>query len=495
MTHRVLTAAAVVFLVAAFSLSCRGEDAALKTLSAGGVSVSYPPSMEAQANRVLQMAEKHVQPSVEIHKQMIALFADPGAIAEEIANLLGADEVQDKTRTRLLAYKQKSEALVACFSNLRLVETAAAVATGGVDAGVLQVRYFADTDEFKMGLDLNNAKPEILKRSYFPIFVNADGKIRAEDKIPDMAVDFLGTSKAMLVAPVHETVAWLVTQQLGFYHPLARWFNEGVSAWVARRVLIKLDPSLTALADQVFLPSAASKRLRDKINLPAWPQASFRGSRDSDRDPALEVAHTQYSLELVTSILGANRSGALARIIGELKYESSVDTDAICGAIQEVTGTDPKKALSQYVPEDVAAGLKTGEPKKLLAQAEKLVQGKKWKEAADKLRRALQMNPADVNARLNLAWIERETGERADSEVQVFLAAGLLGQQKYSFHLIAPSVEGNYILGRLAILVGNLEYARKFLEPVLEAQPDHRDAKRALQEIRALETAAQGKTR
>jgi len=70
------------------------------------------------------------------------------------------------------------------------------------------------------------------------------------------------------------------------------------------------------------------------------------------------------------------------------------------------------------------------------------------------------------------------------------LAARLLKQQKYSFHLFASSVEGNYILGRLAILVGNLEYARKFIEPVLEAKPDHRDAKRAMEEIKRLESAA-----
>lgn len=102
------------------------------------------------------------------------------------------------------------------------------------------------------------------------------------------------------------------------------------------------------------------------------------------------------------------------------------------------------------------------------------------------------MSPDDANARLNLAWIEREFGERKDSELQVFLVAGLLKQQNYSFHLFVYSIEGNYISARLAILMGNLDTAKKFLEPVLAYRPDHADAKRAMDEISKLEEVAKG---
>lgn len=465
----------------------------LKQLSANGITVHYPATMEAQAKRILEMAVKQIQPSVEIHRQIVTLLADPGAIATDIADLLGSEEVQDKTRIRLAAFKLKSEALVACFSNIRLIPTADAVAKGGVDAGVMQVRYVKDTDEFKIGLDLENADADAIKRGCFPVFVNADGSIRVENKIPEMALDFLGSSQTMLVAPIHEAVIHAITQQLNLYHPFTRWFTEGVSGWVTRRVVGRLDPKLATLADQTFLPGPAAKKLRDKINLLAWPQSAFQNFKDPAFDPAMEAAHSRYSVEVISNMLGGNRGKMLARIISEIKYNANANTDAICEAIKKVTGTDFKKTLMTYVPQDIRDGINTGEAKKLIAQAEKLAQEKKWKDAAAKLRRALQMTPEDVNARLNLAWIEREFGERIDSEIQVFTAARLLGQEKYSFSLFAPSLEGNYVVGRLAILLGNLEYARKFLEPVLEAKPDHADARRAMAEIKAIENAAKGR--
>ncbi len=493
MTHRISAAAALLILLtgisAAMSIAADAE-VELKSISADGITVRYPANMEAQAHKVLDMAVKQIQPSVEVHKQIIALLADPAGIASSITSLLGADEAQEKTRARLVAYKQKSEALVASFSTIKLMETASAVATGGVDAGVIQVRYDKDANDFRVGTDLNSVSADTLKRSYFPVFVNADGKIRAEERMPEMAIDFLGSAKVMVVAPIHETVAWVVTQQLNFYHPLARWFSEGVSGWVTRRVITRLDPKLQGMVDQMFLPGAAAKKYREKVNLMAWPQISFQNSRDPGLDPALEVAQTQYSVELITSILGSNRGNLLARIVGELKYAPVADTNAICEAIKKTCGTDAQKMLQTYVPKEIRDAARLGEAKKLVAQAEKLVQNRKWSDAAAKLRRAALIEPSDVNTRLNLAWVERELGQNQDSELQVFLAAGLLGQQKYSFHLLAPSVEGNYVLGRLAILLGNLEYARKFLEPVLQAKPDHKDAKRAMAEIKALETAA-----
>jgi hypothetical protein len=98
------------------------------------------------------------------------------------------------------------------------------------------------------------------------------------------------------------------------------------------------------------------------------------------------------------------------------------------------------------------------------------------------------MTPEDVNLRLNLAWLERETNERADSGIQVFIAARVLRQQNYSLHLYASSTEGNYVLGKFAMLIGNLDAAKSLLEPILKENPDHADAKLALAQIRALES-------
>ena len=487
--HRVVLAAAV--LLAALASGWAQE--AMKQISADGITVSFPPANEAQAAKILEIASKSIRPAVEIHREIVALLSNPSELAEEIADLLGADEAQDAARARLAAYKQKSEALIGCFSNFRIIATADAVSTGGVDAGVLQVRYAHDIDEFSMGLELEGLDADRIKRSYFPVFVNADGSIRSEKKLADVALNLLGSTRAMIAAPVHETVIWIISEKLNIYHPFTRWFLEGVSGWVTMRVLTKADPKLGGLVSEMFVPGPAAKKLRDKVNLLAWPQTAFVNRSEAYLDPALELAQTQYAVEAISELLGGNRDKRLAKIVGELKHGPDADTDAVCAAIKKVTGVDFKKTLLKYVPQDIRDGIASGEAKRLIAQAEKLAQEKKWTEAISRLRRALQMTPADVNARLNLAWLERENSERLDSEIQVFLAARLLKQQDYSFHLFAPSVEGNYVLGRLAILLGDLDYAKKFLEPVLEAKPDHKDAKRAMEEIRRIESAAKGR--
>ncbi|MCX8052639.1 MAG: hypothetical protein N3B12_02435 [Armatimonadetes bacterium] len=471
---------------------CAAEES-LKKLSTDGITISYPPANEAQAKRILEVANKSILPSIEIHRRIVELLNNYEELAKDIADLLGAEEVQEATRTRLAAYKQKSEALVGCFSNFRIISTADAVSTGGVDAGVIKVRHDRDSDEFSIYLDLERVDTDRIKRSYFPVFVNADGSIRSEKKLVETAINLLGSTQSMIAAPIRETVIWALSEKLNIYHPFTRWFIEGVSGWVTIRLLTKADPKLASLASELFSPGPVAKKLRDKINLIAWPQTAFQNQTDPYIDPQLEVAQTQYAIEAVSGLIGGNRDKRLAKIVSEIKHSPDADTDAICAAIKKVTGVDFKKTLMTYVPQDIRDGITSGEAKKLVSQAEKLAQEKKWRDAIVKLRRALQMNPADVNARLNLAWLERENSERLDSEIQVFLMARLLKQQDYSFRLFIPSIEGNYVLARLAILLGNIDYARKFLEPILEVKPDHKDARRAMEEIRQLESAAKGK--
>ncbi len=464
----------------------------LAELSAEGFTIRYPAAFEAQAKAVLNMAVEHIRPGIQAHRQIVQLLSNPSELAAYITDLLGAEETQEATRVRLTAYKEKSEALVHAFSNIRIIPAADAVVAGGVDAGVIQVRYFHDTDEFSIGLELHSLNADRLKRSFFPVFVNADGKIRSEKNLPDTALNLLGSSKAMIPAAIHETVSWIISEKLNLYHPFTRWFLEGVTGWVTLRVLSRAGEEYANIAREVYTPGAVAKKVRNKVNLFAWPQSAFQNKKPPYLDPELEVAQTQYAVEAIGNLLGGNRNKTLARIIGEIKHRPDVDTDAICAAIKKITDVDFKKTLLTYVPEDIVRAMNTGEARRLISQAEKSAQEKKWADAIAKLRRALQIDPYDVNARINLAWLERENSETLDSEIQVFTAARLLKEKTYSFRLFAPSVEGNYVLARLAILLGNLEYAKKFLEPVLAANPDHKDAKRALEEIRRIEASVKG---
>lgn len=485
MSRRTIILAVAALLIAVSAVSADN----VKQIKEGSITVSYQPGMEVQAKRILSVAKEAIQPSLDIQDQTIKLLDDPGAIAKDIAALLGCQDKQDEAKNRLESYKIKAEALNACFSDIRLIEKADAVAKGGVDAGVMQIRYDDKTDEFSMKMTLDQIDPEKIKLSYFPVFVNADGTIRAENKLTDMAMNFMGSSKAMLIAPIHDTVGYIMAEQLNLYHPFARWFNEGVSGWVTRHVVVKADSRLASLANELMTVSPKSKSMKDKIDLAAWPQRAFQNFKSTDFDPSLEAAQTQYSIQMMSDFLDKNGTQTLPAIMKEINFNPNADTNTICAAIKKVTSKDFKSTLLEYVPADIRDGIKSNDAPKLIKHAQELVTDKKINDAAETLRKALEMNPEDVNARLNLAWLEREKGNRLESEIQTFITARLLTKGNYSFHLYGESLEGNYVLGRLAILMGNIEYAKKFLQPILDADPNHADAKRAMDEIHKLEGA------
>jgi len=484
-------------LIVALALALVPANAAcpaqnLKQISSGGITVSYPDGLDAQAKKVMAIAQSTIKPSVDVHRQIMSLLANPDAMADDITRMLGTEEKKDLVKTRLASYATRSAVLVAAFSNLRLVRKASAVATSGIDGGAMQLRYSKEKDEFNVAFDDTDASPDKLKNSFFPVIVNPDGTIRSEAKLGEIALDFLGSGGALAIAPVHDTVSYLIADSLKIYHPLARWFNEGISGYVTRQIVAKYAPKLVPVANSLFAVSDESQKLRDKVNLYSWPQSAYLIKDPQEFDAKMETARTQFAIELVTNLLAKAGPQALSKIMGNLVYIGNPDTEAICAAIQKVTGIDFKSTLISYVPEEVRKGMASGEAARLVAQAEQQVKVKKWEDAAASLRQALEMTPDDVNARLNLAWIEREFGRRKDSELQVFLLAALLKQQPYKFSVFVPAIEANYVMGRLAILMGNLQAAKQFLEPVLAYKPDHADAKRAMEEVRKLEEAAKG---
>ena len=490
MAYRIMIATLTILAAFALAGGAFAAESDIKSVTEDGVTVSYPPGLEARAQEILTLLKGPVKSSLDAHYQILTLLKDPDVLAKSITTMIGAEEKQGVAKNRLQAYKEKSEAMVQCFSHIRLVSKAEAVAAKGLDAGVLQTRYDEQSDEFEMGIDLSKVDADRLKSSYFPVFVNADGTIKGESKLPGKVEDVLGSNPTMAIASVHETVGYLLAQELRLYYPLSRWFNEGVSAWVTRTVVMKADAKLGQMANQVLDVTPRSKKLRDKVNLLAWTQAAFENPKQPGYEPEMEAAQIQYSMEVITQFVAKTSAKDVARIIAEVKYNNDADTDTICAVAKKLTGKDLKSILLGYVPDGIRGAVETGNAKKLVSQAETLVQEKKWQDAAAKLRQALQITPADVNSRLNLAWVEREFNQKLDSELQIFLAARLLKQQKYAVHLFASSIEGNYVCGRLAILLGNLEYAKKFLEPVLALKPNHSDAKRAMDELKTLEDAA-----
>ena len=144
MYHRLLHITLILLCALAVAPGVMAADGALKDVTDGKVTVSYHAGMEPQAKHILDIAKQSIEPSLDINQRIVDLLSNADSISRDIANLLGYEEKQAEAKARLIAYKDKSEALIQCFSHIRLIRKADAVATGGVDAGVLQVRYAVD---------------------------------------------------------------------------------------------------------------------------------------------------------------------------------------------------------------------------------------------------------------------------------------------------------------------------------------------------------------
>ncbi len=476
----------ILLIVTLLTLMCCasvGWAADNKTLTAGSITVTYPPDLEPAAKKAADIASKSFRQFLDVHAKIARLLKDDDVMAKRITDLLSAPEVMESARLRIVSYRDKSRMLTHCFQTVKLIKTSDAKARGGVDAGILQIRYDKNTDDFGMFVQMQNVDESRMNRTYFPVLVNPDGTIRSADKIPLLAKEIGGAGDTMIPATVHETVLYVMSEELRLYHPFARWFNEGVSAWVTKKVIAKTDPTMSGMLDKIMGIDEAAKKQRAMVNLYSWEQTPFIVYKSPYYDQALEAACARYSGELVTKLLGVNGEQTLPKIMGDLKYNSGADSEIICTAISKVTKTDAMAELMQYVPQTTREGISSGQAAKLLEDAKRLTNEKKWDEAEKALTAALEMKPEDLNARLNLAWVDREVGEKLHSEKQIFLVAKLIKDENYTLTMFWPGVEQTYVLARLADLIGQTYYAKGLYEQVLSEKPGHEDAKRGLRDL------------
>ncbi len=174
----------------------------LKQISDSGFTVSYPEGMDAQAARIMQIVKTSYTPALAAHREMVSLLSDTDALATDIATWLGAEGTRHTAKERLDIYKMRSRTLIRCFTNIKLVKTGDAAAAGGLDAGVVRITYDPDTNDFKMSINAESTDQDAVDRTYLPVLVSADGKVRGEEKLGEMGVGFLGTSKGMVIASV-----------------------------------------------------------------------------------------------------------------------------------------------------------------------------------------------------------------------------------------------------------------------------------------------------
>ena len=468
------------------------------------ITISYPTGLESQAKGIATVCQRVIPPR---KARLIAAqraFSDHTAIAKRVADLLGSPEHAD------LAYQVLSAPgpaidrfLLPMFSEVRIYKESDLKTSGGVHAGPISLVYDPKIDkvtfQFGMSRSSESVAPSV-EGGFLPVVVRDDGTFRAQGGIAEHVSGMLDElviplAVGLHASMIHEAAESILVVKRGFDHPFTRWFNEGAANWIALQVVDQLAPESSSSCRARLLPDPQDSRLREKINLLAWPQLDYEKQWALAEEIEISRASYRYATELIARVLRDQPAGTLAKVVRKLKGSCSPDTDAVCQVLRDVTGKNAKSLLLEYVPASVREGLKQYLPSKKLEKGyEALAAGDVW-QAYRLLQEALDMAPSDADAHLNLAIAFRrepgwgqpprprsEYGQWQESERHIAIAAALSKcDMSRQFTVHAPvDDDARYVLGRAEQIRGRTKEAREILSKLPKT---HEDAQSALKEM------------
>jgi len=480
-------------------------------LTVGDITISYPQGLEPQAKELAAVCQSVIPPRKARFLAVEKAFSDQKAMAQRVADLLACPEHAEAACQLLGAMEPVTETLLLpMLSDVRIYREADLKAAGGLDAGLVSLSYDPKTDQFtfQISAQFNSRTPTPSSAtSFLPTIVRDDGTFRTlanlglaeylSDRLDETVVGFAITVHAAMIHEVAESM--LVS--MGFFHPFARWFNEGAASWVQLQVVAQLAPEYLDVCREHFLPGREADPLRERINLLAWTQLTYGREFVVAGDSGLDEAHYPYATELIERLLDRQPPGTLATVVARVKGSQSPDSDAICQAFQEVTGKDARNMLLEYVPTHVRDGLAQGLASTKLQEGYQALSAGELPRAAARLKEALEMSPSDPDAHLSLAIIMRRAlrgpqvpdpgtvqRRRLESERHIAIAAVLTrGDPRHQFQIHGPvDNEARYALGRAEQLRGRFGEAKDILSKLPQ---DHEDAQEALKEIAEQEKA------
>jgi len=457
------------------------------TLQVNGLSISYPDGLEAQAREAAEAASEVLLPLRAEFAALRTAMAEPQAVAGRIAGLLGAPEQAGTIADNLDHFSPMSQALEGLFSDWRIFRRSELVATGGLREGPVSIVYDAQSDKLTWEVSFGSDQ-RLTGRAFLLLIVNAEGEFcigddhGLEEHIAHSVEGLAGFS----VAALHEVTECAMAVGLGLHHPYARWFNEGVSNWVAFQVGREYAPLLAVVFLSCCLPTDADQPVRGSMNLFSWPQKTYANQAIPQSGEGNERLLYAASTELIQQVLREQPPDALAEIIGRLKSTRNPSTKAICAAVQATTGVDCWELLLDYAPEDVRNGIREGRAPALYSEAkEKALRGD-YSGAIDLLESAIEIGPSDPDAHLCLAWALRKVGgreEEAEGHVRMVVALLRSSGGGRVAPCAAEDTEMIYLLGRISQHAGQLSRARELFGAVLQRDPDHKAARSALAEL------------
>lgn len=482
MHKQLCTAVLLAALLGGMCLPCAAAGET-KTLKAGEITVTYPSGMEDKAKEVAEFATKNILPIRDQFLKTRKALSDTDKVANRIVEWLGCPEEQKEAKKILASFPEIMDAVESLYTDIRLYRESEVKASGGMKEGAMSLSYDPSDGSFHSNWLATSDQSKEARKAFLPVAVGEDGRYNGKP-VDELARGLDGTAFGMMPA-IHEAAEAVLLLGLKFYHPYARWFNDGVSNWVMMQVAREFTPDLYGQCETSAMPGDEAKSLRPKINLLAWPQVDYSARNPSQEEIRLNGACYQYATEAIDRMLRDLPPDTLAKIIRKLKGQYCPNTDAICAAIKVVTDRDARAILLEYVPDRIRSDRAQNVNFALCEQAKRLVGQADYAGMARLLSTSIEIEPSDPDAHFNLAWAMRKARmPKEESERQAKIAAGLLsGKTPHDFAYFEVDDECMYILGRVLMHAGNDKKAREILEQVIEHASDPADAKAALEEL------------
>jgi tetratricopeptide (TPR) repeat protein len=290
-----------------------------------------------------------------------------------------------------------------------------------------------------------------------------------------------------MATPLHEAAEALLTRGSRLHYPFMRWFHEGAANWVMFQALAEVAPELSPGVEEIADTSTISPAVRDQVNLLQWPLLRYVQSGVADTTPEIEQASYRCATAAMVRILAHAPPDSLAHVVREVKGRPATDNAQLLHVLTEVTGTDARDILLDYVPAEIRTGLAQNNLPALRTAAQDAADRGDYALASATYHEALALDPGSLDMRLNLAWCLRKSGhDSEDCENQLaYVLALLRSVRSHSFSPLAPDdADTCYLQGRLAYSVGDRHQALMEFRRAVQLDPGHADASEALELLR-----------
>jgi tetratricopeptide (TPR) repeat protein len=480
----VITAVLIVVLLISFT----ARSTSAEELKKGDVTVTYPAGLEDKARELADFATKNLLPIRDQFRKMRKALSDTDKVSKRIVEWLGCPEEQKEAEKMLVLNLRVLDSVETLFTDIRLYRESDLKTGSGLSEGPAKLSYDQSSDcfHFQMNIWMWESRAEETHNAFLPVVLSDDGTFHCAEPLTKTADNLLALCYSVLAIVPHEVAESMLIDRLKFYHPYARWFNDGVANWVNLRIVEEFAHDRYRTIEEHTMPDKEDKSLRSKINLLTWLQIVFMpGKSFADQTETNDPTNYPYATEAIDRMFRDLPSDSLGKVILKLKGKHCPDTDTICAAINEVTSRDAKAILLEYVPSHVRTGLAQHVDVALYDQSRRLVGEMDYAGIVRLLSKSVEIQPNNMNAHFNLAWAMRKAGEPKDrSEQHLKIVWGLAASKgRYNLNPFEQDEEAMYLLGRMLQHSKLSDKARETFNKVLESCPDHVDTKTALAEL------------